>query len=249
MGVELKFDKHTWEDFGDALDLPGVYAFYYKPKIKLKRLMSLTDDLNPNILELFEKFLTQHKKPELAVDIRSSFFQSWKQTIKESSSEQWKQILGNKVYIDVSDEYSTNIHPDDNRTPSDNVSFLDDRDLSEALLRIFEDLSNDFCAPIYIGSSEDINRRLAQHKDKLGALYEDYEDNKKETLIGLLDENNIGFAGRAMLNEMNPSQIIANVITFDSLDKSEAKLKQLKYMAEFIEWILNKCHTPILGKR
>jgi hypothetical protein len=211
--------------------------------------MSLTDDLNKNILDIFDAYLKNHKKPKLSVSIKANYFQNWKEDISESAAFKCSEMLKKRDYLNINDEYEPNQSDELEDGLDEQVSFLNDRALAETLLNVFDGISNDFNAPIYIGSSGDLKVRLAQHKSKFDGLFDDLQENKNDTLQSLAVGKNIGFAGRAMLNQMQPSQIVASVISFNPNDTCSVKVGQVKHMAQFLEYILNKCHTPILGKR
>ena len=102
-------------------------------------------------------------------------------------------------------------------------------------------------APIYVGVAKNLNDRLRQHTEqlfKLAELIRKNPENKRK----LLESDKSTFASRALATGFNEDTVVVWTLNLDSLFQGVER-EDLRAVAESAEWLLNRWHKPLLGKR
>jgi hypothetical protein len=109
-----------------------------------------------------------------------------------------------------------------------------------------------FAAPIYIGVTDNLRRRLNDHMGRLQAMYDarSREPEGWEPSMDLLmgeDADNI-FAVRAVKAGFAPEHLVVWVMDLSGVSSSIGKQAALQ-IAESAEFTLNRWYRPLLGRR
>ena len=208
----------------DLLDKPGIYTFYYSPKIGDYDLQDRDgvsgDDALANIIQ--KKCLDKFNEPGLKTTVRLPYEKKLEGILSESS----KKIRDKSFYNRIYDE-SVQIN-----------SILKEVGVRRAFKRVINDVQPLFSTPIYIGVSHDIQDRLMVHKDK---YFKALDLRNKGAEVGDKD-----FGSRAA-NFCKSEELFLSVKYIDAKDLGISKRDSYE-LAMVIEWVLQQQVAPILGE-
>jgi len=129
---------------------------------------------------------------------------------------------------------------------------LDAEDHRSVLAELLSSVAPLFAAPIYIGVTDNLRRRLNDHMGRLQAMY-DARSREPEgwepPMVQLMgeDADNI-FAVRAVKAGFAPEHLVVWVMDLSGVSSSLGKRAALQ-IAESAEFTLNRWYRPLLGRK
>jgi hypothetical protein len=203
---------------------PGIYVFYYKPRIASYDLYE-DDDLSGanEILKYIDEKL-----------ISPLNFKTFTNEIKVGYGSKLTGELSLKGRSIRDKNFSNPIS--DNSFQA--VDLYSDFSVRSAFNKIMNELEHSFSAPIYVGVSHDLNERLLKHR----ASYFDAKDLIKQSA----QVSDTDFGARAA-SFCSGDELYVKVHYFDSPDYNLTK-KNAYDLALVTEWVIQQQYKPILGK-
>lgn len=207
--ANVTFSRLEWDQLPDAPHLPGLYAWYLRPTL---RKADLGDEAQTraNLVRLAELF----KAPDLSVTAAGHLSKKYTGTLRH-------EPLG-------SDEVEIAELVD---------SMLREPASRKFIAHILEAAAPFLTAPLYVGVSDNLYRRLAEHSHYiLRNLDQVNPSSGKHT-----------FAREIGRRRISPSELLVYCCAID-----EAELPgdhTVRSVTEAAETILNRIFYPILGKR
>jgi hypothetical protein len=113
----------------------------------------------------------------------------------------------------------------------------------EALSKVVFDAAPRLTAPIYIGVAENLNERLPQHVKKYNGAREQILQGQSISPKQLKD-----FGVRAAAAGLRPADLRVGALPITSM-ASGLTIGEQRKVAEAAEFVLNRWHRPILGRR
>ena len=215
--------------------VPGIYVWYAHPQIGRPDWESKIDSLGIDTGDqLFRKvlheFTSSFAPQSLDVSLRTVFRDGWAGWLEDSKyKENAKRLL-------VSGERFDHV-------------FLKEG-TRKALTEFFDRSLFAFWTPLYIGTSDNLHRRITEHVDRFRKLHEArIEDGTKveklrEKVYGEVKRSNLSL--RLVLSKIHPDQCR---ITFLDTSHEHLSLEESVKIAEILEWLLNTWNRPILGRK
>ncbi|HHL4083183.1 GIY-YIG nuclease family protein [Burkholderia sola] len=248
-----KFKRFGPTELDQVPASPGVYAWYAKPQIGAADWARLTGANGEDIGETsFRALLAKHTSRfaphSLRVNAHHSFRDTWDGRLRPLVFDKHVAAITKKDLSDTdaqSLEYPTN---------SMDKVFASEKQRGRMSTLLTELASPLFCAPLYIGKSKNLHRRINDHfseTDKWHRLIQ-RDAQHRDTLRAVLFEGDRTrkipdiFATRAIASGFIPDNLEVYVLDVcEALDISPNLALEL---AEALEWLLNTWHRPILGR-
>jgi hypothetical protein len=228
--------KYAFRDVAEAPKGPGVYAWYAKAPIGPRDWQPCISDGRDQGVDNFMRLLASHTLRFANVNLRvtadSSFDTSWEGTLKDTAMDMLAQMLGGMTTTD--EEESTFRY------------VVHDAELRKVFASVLTNTTPAVAAPIYIGKSKHLSQRLQDHTSRISLLLKrcrldrDYLDRLPEH-----DE----FADRAVKTGFNDETL--EVYTWDLEQYRDLGFsdEQLHAIAVSLEFLLNRWHRPLLGRK
>jgi hypothetical protein len=231
-----------------APDSVGLYAWYgqlsFGPKDWEQQVSSGMDEGEKLCRSLLQRHTTRYTSPRVRLEGRGTFSTTWRGTLDDATIERLRAIISGET---VPSESNWHIYQDDQKRFEKFQYVLARSDLRGTLLNAIKFCTPFISAPIYIGVAASLRDRLKQHTDqlfKLAELVANNPDNKKK----LYESDKSTFASRALAMGFNEETVVVWTINLGSLFQG-TKRDDLRAIAESAEWLLNRWHKPLLGKR
>ncbi|MEF1186436.1 hypothetical protein, partial [Vibrio sinaloensis] len=132
----VEINCYSFSELFKVHDKPGVYAWYLMPSLS-KADLNGTKDYS-SFTEAVYSYMKAHHHPELTVGIESNFMANWSEKVQEKSHAGWKQSI--------------------NKIPSKDNLFETDEG-KNIFLELFKSSIPYLASPLYIGTSDNLNRR------------------------------------------------------------------------------------------
>jgi hypothetical protein len=216
---------YSWTEISSIPQKPGIYAWYYSPEITHFDLQKTIDRI---------KFFSGNNDTESALKVVSEFLQSY--LFRYFREEPYHAILGGSLkpkyegYIEHKPELSQELVK----------RIIEEPERLLTIKQVLEKSAPDFASPIYIGMSENLNKRLKQHK----RLIEKYcsesseSNNYSKFTTKNNDERERSFAMRICSRNIPPTRLFVLINILENVGS--------QYID--IENILNRIHYPLLGR-
>lgn len=231
----------------EAPESAGLYAWYgtldFGPKDWELDLVEGVDHGLGACRTLLQGHTTRFVGPPLRMAATGTFATEWRGDLRDVTSERLSEELGADSRSDRTDA------PSDER-----VKFAKLHDILESpaqrslLLGTLQAAVPVLSAPLYIGVAESLRVRLRQHVDQLFKLSDAVKRNPKAR-TKLINREKSTFASRAISLGFTQDTIEVWALGLESLNPKHASPEQLRTIAEAAEWLLNRWHRPLLGKR
>jgi len=216
---EIDINCYSFEELFKVPSAPGIYAWYLMPSLSVADLNGSKD--YSSFTEAIYSYMKAHHHPELNVGIKSNFMADWSEKIEEKSHLDWKDKIRD--------------------IPNKNSIFEEEKN-KPVFLELFKSSIPYLSSPLYIGTSDDLNKRISEHRSELNTFHKIRTNNFKA--ISELEERDVNnFARRVIKRKIHPRNLILWTASINSSSSYNDKI------AESIEWILNRCHSPKLGVR
>ena len=239
--------RFTSSTISEAPQGPGLYAWYSRVDIGdsdyIRHLLEDGKDLGEDRFRaLLARHTQRHNLPDLNVHIRSSFDAQWKATLPELTTERFMHLLSG---ADAEAE-------EDPRAKHD-LTYLARAFANQKsrflFKRILEDSVPVFAAPIYIGVTDNLRRRLTEHMTLLQKLLRALAKSSEQEEARRVAAKSSDFAARAMAAGFEENYLEVHVQDFSDFADGQYTDEELRAIAESAEWVLNRWHKPYLGRR
>lgn len=104
-----------------------------------------------------------------------------------------------------------------------------------------------FSAPVYVGISDNLRRRLRDHVRDLMNLYETVQKDPDVRIRA--QQKDMNFATRAIGAGFTPDTLEVWTLDLESAFEDATDPEGLRDLAEAAEWLLNRWSRPLFGKR
>jgi hypothetical protein len=247
--LPLGIERFDFDAVNKAPESPGVYAWYAKLSAGLadyRRNMApdqKTDLGEKNLRKLL--LLHSRKFDPVPYDLvaQSSFELTWTGKLEPQLAASLDRIL-NQHGIDELEV--------DERKQAERVQVPFKQEKTRSILVDLIGRATPFLtAPIYIGTSDDLRRRLGEHTRLINQFANllAAEPDKRELLLERIRTKASNFAARVTALELAPEQL--EVYTLDVKQMSAGHTvsqEELEAVAAALEWLLNRWHRPLAGR-
>jgi len=236
-----------FSDLHSAPKGPGIYAWYAKlpaGAADWKRILdeATGEDLGEKRLrELILLHCHKFNPPAFDVTAISSYEVEWSGRLEPQLAASLEAVL----------------RPDAESSP-DNEAYrafknvLKKEKSRAALVELISKASPVFSAPIYVGTSKHIRKRLLEHADrirKFAAAIAAEPDERAEIVKYLKSEKGKSdFAARITAMEFAPEQLEVYTMDVTNLAYAAHSTDDFAALAATLEWLLNRWHRPIAGR-
>lgn len=238
--------RYTCETIDEAPERVGLYAWYGVFLAGRKDWeFELERGMDAGIRRL-QILLSQHSQryfaPPLDITGKGTFSTTWVGQLEDTTPQILMRVLSNEDEIP---EGGTKY--DKERAPELRES-LQHRDLRGALVAALEAAGPVLAAPLYIGVAKNLKTRLETHARQ---LYELSSLAAKEPTFRqrLLLSSQTTFASRAVAMGYSPDTLEVWALNLEGVVLGGMKADRMRTVAEAVEWLLNRWHRPILGKK
>jgi len=230
--------RFSVQDVGKAPEQPGLYAWYGKldvgPADWAEHLVD-GEDLGARLLrDVLRRHTTRFQNRGLHAEVSSSSFRmKWTGELSDVTTPELAELLTDRLPAGQS--------PDDRRLLP---QALEHAKLREALVTTLQITSPILSSPLYIGVSDNLRRRLGDH---VRALYRLMRSDDRS--CDLEPDQRDDFASRA--HDQGFTDATLEVFTFNlgELLSTDLRGEQLQAVRLAAEFILNRWHRPVLGKK
>lgn len=234
---------------GDAPKSPGIYAWYGRLDIGDSDYLRHVDgerDLGElRFRALLARNSQRYDLPDMHVRLTSSFEAEWHATCAEVTSDSFIKIVSGAIQ----DQGAGLSEDKESKRRLDDLSRTLAKQKSRLLLkRVLESSVPDFAAPLYVGVTADLNRRLGEHVSLLRRLVRSVRRDPTQR-ERLRNTPRSGFAARAVAAGFDEEYLEVRVLNFTELETEGHSGTELREVAGAAEWLLNRWHRPYLGRR
>ncbi|WP_433562294.1 hypothetical protein ACQP1O_33080 [Nocardia sp. CA-151230] len=230
--------RYSMLDVDQAPQSPGLYAWYVG---FLAGPHDWRTDPGPDgdmavggFLRLLTRYAS-HFEP-LPIALRSS----------GSYGSVWQGSLERDAPLGDAEDKSQGLELEDKRLDQ-LMDSLGNEDRRRAISEILAMAAPVFSTPLYIGVATDLRERLCVHRRDFGRAYEWLRDHPDDRDRLRLEAKNFG--SRAAARNITMDRLEAWVIDVGEGSDNEFSTQKLRQIAQTAEWLLNRFHTPILGRQ
>jgi hypothetical protein len=213
------------DEVESADDSPGIYAWYPVPQIGKPDY-----EQKDAFRSLLDSFSTRFIAPSLSVRASTTFLLRWEGSIQETTSARFRDLLQG---------------PDDKVSKS-MQKIVDKERNREVLARLLTLTIPILASPLYIGMSENLRTRLAQHRDELYDRLSQAREDPEYLQRSRLDQT---FASRAIASGFSGDTLVVWTINLEKALGLSSAEDDAKEVAAGTEWLLNRWFRPIFGRR
>lgn len=239
-------DMFTCLEVDEAPDKPGLYAWYGLLKVGPQDWeVSLVDGEDAGqraCRTLLQRHTARYTRLPLNLEAQGTFGSSWKGKLHDLTAEKLRGILAGDQPKDIGDNNENKAY----QTAIENV--LSSSMLRKVMLEVLQVATPILTAPVYIGVASSLRTRLRQHTEQLFRFSEAVarSPDARETLINASKST---FASRALSMGFTPDTLTVWTLNLAPMYPDKEDQEALRTVAEACEWLLNRWHRPILGKR
>lgn len=246
----LGIERFDFDSVNQAPPTAGIYAWYAKIDAGIadyRRSLSTdgTTDLGETNLR---QFLLRHSHKfdpmPYEASAKASFELTWRGTLEPHLATSIERILGGGDFEDLAET---------EREQAQDIQVPFRREKTRHLLvEVLKHATPFLTSPIYIGTSDNLRRRLTDHTRgilKLRDIISAAPEKRDEILASVRAGKKTNFAGRATALELSPTEL--EVYTLDPRHMCGAydiNNEELKSLAACVEWLLNRWHRPLAGR-
>lgn len=234
--------SYTCSAIDNAPEAVGLYAWYGvlnagPPDWEID-IQEGVDVGGDRFRELLSRHSGRFSSPAIELIGRTTFFSTWRGTLEDES----------RVFIQGAIRGDGHEQSDDDSYDAKRASRLaeaiDQPLLRQALVRVVDEAIPALSAPVYVGVSDNLRRRLRTHVDGLLKLSESLKRDPTARSVLLTSDK---FAARAVGMGFSPDTLKVWTVNIEAV---AALTKEHSYtVAQAVEWLLNRWHRPFLGKR
>lgn len=230
---------------------PGIYAWYSKLEAGVADWRKNVDEVTGidsgelNIKRLLLLHSIKYNPPEYKIEARTSFELQWQGELKAQLANSFDK------YLKSDDAESWQIKDKEELEDIKKLQKPLKAERSRAnLIEILNECTPFFSAPIYIGRSDDVSRRLKEHTDLIRrfARVVSADPSKRDDIVEHIKTNKSNFAARVTALGFSPEQLEVFVFDFGVLLSDGYSTDELVNLSHTVEWLLNRWHRPIAGR-
>ena len=244
------WQSYRFDEIENAPPAIGLYAWYgilnagpMDWKDQPNQQLSGENGLRNALLRHSKRFRPQ----ELATYARRNWH-NWKGRLKDDKFQKFLEMLGRTGdAVNYDNQHAADLDEMDRET----LDFALRSDESRgALVRILAAATPVLSAPIYVGQSDNLQRRLRDHKSTFLSLRSlQFEDDWSQNLAQERELDKV-FASRAVRAGFTSENLIVFVLNIDALlsQQGDAGVNR-KQITKAAEILINNWNRPVLGKR
>ena len=239
-----------FNEVSSAPETVGVYAWYgalYAPLADYRRAIDETGvDLGAARLRaVLAKHLSRYQPDPLRISGRGSFGADWKGTLEDRAHETQQALVLGSVTPEPDDKVDHGF--------ASSLANVTRKEPLRRLLSLALAASTPFLeAPIYIGMTGNLRKRLDQHVGRYRTIRDAVVDDESK-LAAVKERARNGpsnFAIRAVAMDFAPEHLKVYALNINDLAaESAATPGQMRDVATVAEWLLNRSHRPSAGRR
>lgn len=227
----------------------GLYAWYSKLDAGPPDYMLLEEDGKDigllRLAKLLIKHTERHSSPKLNLNAVGTFSSKWEGHLEDKTFARLQKALAFSDQIESMDsEY-------ENKRSSSLKDTLREPDQREKLVDLLSTVVPFLTAPIYIGVSKNLKSRLLTHRKILQQATE-IVSRDPEAKDRFLNEKKTNFSIRAIGKGFSLDALEVWIFDLENYFGKKCdpdNLRDLRDLAETAEWLLNRWHRPLVGKR
>jgi hypothetical protein len=247
-----EIDRFDFNSVNLAPESPGVYAWYarfpagYADYVRDMAADGTTDLGEQKLRQLLLLHSRKFEPEGYKIEATSTFETVWKGRLHPQTAERMDRVLSG-VGIDESVWGS--------KEEAQNISAIQRpfrrQTTRHLLVELIKHAAPFLASPIYIGTTDNLRRRLGEHTSRILQLaeYMASQSERREQALQEIRAKGSTFAARVTALEMAPEHL--EVYTLDVGKFSEEhKLNsnETADLAAALEWLLNRWHRPIAGR-
>jgi hypothetical protein len=237
-GLLPHLKRFTVAGVQNAPAVPGIYAWYSVLSLGPKDWEVDIDAGVDRGIGRLRMALSRHTArfavPALEVIARGRFTASWRGEVQSDGSHELSEGLLNDQ--------------DEEEGAGALAKVLSAPALRSALVRVISAATPVLAAPLYIGVTDDLNRRLGEHASSLQKSLEAVA--RDPSARGRLLKSDKSFAFRAVGSGFTLDHLEVWAIDLGALvGNQQLSPSEIRTLAEACEWLLNRWHRPLHGKR
>lgn len=244
--------RYDLDAVNTATTSPGVYAWYAKLDVgPADYRRDLAGDGQQDLGELKLRELLLRHSVKFAplpyqASAQSSFGLKWIGSLEPALQSNIERMLRQQ---DSENEDDT----EEEKTKTQKIQALFKTQITRHLLiELLKSASPFLTAPIYIGTTDNLQRRLKEHVRDILAFcdyFADYPERREQVLAKIRNGRQPDFAVRVTALELGPDQL--EVYTLDAkklTSQHDVSDEDLAALAACVEWLLNRWHRPLAGR-
>jgi hypothetical protein len=228
--------RYAFRDVAEAPKGPGVYAWYAKAPIGPRDWQQCIFEGRDQGVDNFMRVLAAHTRRfaniNLRVSAESSFDTAWEGTLKDTAMDALADVLGGMTTTDEDE--------------STFRSVVHDAELRQVFASVLANTAPAVASPIYIGKAKLLADRLQDHTSRISLLLKRCRLNR--AYLDRLPEKD-EFADRAVKMGFNDESLEVYTWDFTQYEATGFSKEKLNALAVSLEFLLNRWHRPLLGRK
>lgn len=248
----MQIKGYKISELSDVPAVPGIYAWYGMLHLGAADLKKdLDQDNNDMGVRRFRDSLSRHtgrfSPPPLSVSLKSSFRDGWSGAAAPMLFEKYVTALS------LSDDESST---PGFTYPAKSIERMCSTEKNRVQLnRLIDAATPVFSAPLYVGKSSNLKRRLGEHVAALSRFSEmaasssEFLEKLRRKISDPFSEDinaDMNFAMRAVSAGFTSDHLQVYIMDIES--NSSLQGKDATAGAEALEWLLNSWNRPVLGR-
>ena len=246
--MEPAFGEYAFADVGKAPTGPGIYSWYGALRLSIADFKREIDESGRDVgagrmRSALARQMARYQIPPIELSSRGSFGARWRGRLHERSHDEVQDALTGDPKAESSYDAQGLGGAMDAIAKEERLRALLARILAEATPRL--------SAPIYVGVATNLRNRLAQHV----VLYRKLQDaiggdgERLKALRDKVDQEGLEFAHRAVAMDFRPEHLRVCTLDVGSIADEKTTTQQMRETAGVAEWLLNRWHRPLAGRR
>lgn len=205
----------TWQEVSSkAPACPGLYAWYGRLNVGAADLSSPEE-----LRRALNRHTDRHALAELDIQVAGPFEQRWRAKASNTRLSATQSGLTGPVLPEQTKEL-------------------------ESVAALLRHATPTFAAPVYVGVSNNVRRRLQTHQRHiLSRLGNEAVSDEP------IEPRDAEFADRVTRAGFSPNHLAVAVITFEEITEAELDPEHSRQLVEIAEWYINRWYTPLFGRR
>jgi hypothetical protein len=246
----LGIARFDFDCVNQAPTTAGIYAWYAKLDAGVAdyRRTLATDGLTDLGGKHLRQFLLRHSHKfaptPYHATAKASFELTWTGKLEPQLATSLERVLGEEGLDELGEK---------ERKQAERIQLPFRREKTRHLLvQLLKHATPFLAAPIYIGTSDNLRRRLVEHTRailQLRDIIARAPEKREEILQSVRDGKATNFAGRTTALELGPTELEAYTLDVRRLCGAyEVTTEELESLATCVEWLLNRWHRPLAGR-
>ena len=243
------YGKLAFAEVDKAPAQPGLYAWYGAIYISIadyKREMDTTgrDTGVSRLRSVLARHLARYQSAPFDLVARGTFGADWRGALEDASGAIAQEVVrGTDPSVAETAELQGFA-----KMLSSSVATERHRAL---LSKVLERAAPVLTSPIYIGVTSDLRQRLKEHTDTYRNLRDAVTGNDEALAVlrRRLRREGLSFAARAVAMDFQPEHLHVYTMDVGALSDDKTTPGEMRDIAGTAEWLLNRWHRPVAGRR